>query len=178
MNKTAALTLAAVVGLSASMAQADDHGKAAVANIHNNDGDAIGEVHLRQGPNGVLLSLELDGLPEGMKAIHIHQNGDCSDPGEGFMASGGHLNPDERKHGLMNPEGPDAADLPNFYVHEDGFARAEFFNARVSLDGSMGAQVLDESGAALVIHESSDDHASQPIGGAGARLACGVIEGL
>ena len=47
-----------------------------------------------------------------------------------------------------------------------------------SLDGRGGrAKILDEDGAALVIHENRDDHATQPIGGAGARVFCGVIKG-
>ena len=45
------------------------------------------------------------------EAIHIHSVGTCEDPDKGFVASKGHLNPDDRKHGLMNPEGPDAGDL-------------------------------------------------------------------
>ncbi|HBX92207.1 MAG TPA: superoxide dismutase, partial [Hyphomonas sp.] len=36
--------------------------------------------------------------------------------------------------------------------------------------------LLDEDGSALIIHEAEDDHMTQPIGGAGARVACGVIQ--
>ncbi|HBJ40113.1 MAG TPA: hypothetical protein DDZ20_04910 [Hyphomonas sp.] len=35
---------------------------------------------------------------------------------------------------------------------------------------------MDEDGSALIIHEAEDDHMTQPIGGAGARVACGVIQ--
>lgn len=156
-------------------AVADNHPKAG-ASLVDTDGNTIGQVELVQGSSGTLIRLELEGLPPGPKAIHIHSTGTCEDHCDGFQASGGHINPDGRQHGLLNPDGPDAGDLPSFYVHENGYAWAEFHTTAASLDGSFGARILDEAGAALVIHENPDDHSSQPIGGAGARLACGVIE--
>ncbi|MCH8506734.1 MAG: superoxide dismutase family protein [Ectothiorhodospiraceae bacterium] len=158
---------------------ANDHGgngPEAVATFLNTEGEEIGEARLTQGPNGTLITLELEGLPAGPKAIHIHSKGTCDDHDHGFQDSAGHLNPDGKKHGLMNPEGPDAGDLNNFYVHENGYAWAELFNPRASLDGAYGARILDDDGAALVIHENPDDHMTQPIGGAGARIDCGVFE--
>lgn len=168
------------VALPFGVAQAatDDHVTAtASATIIDRDGHEIGMVLIRQGPNGTLFDLELNGLPPGPKAIHIHSVGTCDDHDHGFQDSAGHLNPEGRTHGLMNPGGPDAGDFPSFYVHADGYAWAQFFNKRASLDGRFGARMLDEDGAALVIHENPDDHVTQPIGGAGARIACGVIEG-
>ncbi|WP_111643057.1 superoxide dismutase family protein [Marinimicrobium alkaliphilum] len=179
MSKLSALVAGTALTLSAG-ALAHNHGDApasAYAEMIDSDGDTVGQIHLRQGPNGVLFSLELRGLEPGMKAIHIHSVGTCDDHEHGFQDSSGHLNPDDKQHGLMNPEGPDAGDLNNFYVHTDGYARAELFNERVSLDGSRAAALLGGDGTALVIHENPDDHYSQPIGGAGARIACGVIVG-
>lgn len=156
--------------------QSESEHPTAQARFVDNDGNNVGHARLVQGPNGTLITLEIDGLAPGKKAIHIHRKGTCDDHDDGFQDSGGHLNPDDRKHGLMNPKGPDAGDLNNFYVHDNGYAWAELFNERASLDGSHGAKMLDETGAALVIHENPDDHMSQPIGGAGDRVACGVIE--
>lgn len=154
-----------------------DEGASATAELINTDGESIGEASLQQGPAGVVIDLSVSGLPAGWKAIHIHGTGTCDDPGEGFQASGGHVNPEGVEHGFLNAKGPDAGDLPNFYVHDGGTARAEMFNERVSLDGGiMGATLLDDDGSALVIHENRDDHRAQPIGGAGSRLACGVIQ--
>ena len=164
--------------LAAACVQAEPERLEAAAELINTDGDLIGTAQLTQGPNGVLVNLDLEGLSAGDRfhAIHIHRVGDCSDPGEGFQASGGHLNPGGAAHGLLNPEGPDAGDFPNIYADGEGNVRAELFTTLASLDGAIGAEMLDEDGAALVIHESPDDHESQPIGGAGARIACGVIE--
>lgn len=149
----------------------------ASAEIIDRDGKAVGTATLTEGPHGVLIHVAAKGLPPGPKAIHIHSVGTCEDPDKGFVASKGHLNPAAKPHGLMNPEGPDAGDLPNLFVHADGTVEAEFFTTLASLGGAgERARILDEDGAALVIHENRDDHLTQPIGGAGPRFFCGVIK--
>ncbi len=170
------ISVAVVAFPLASMAE-DGVSPAASVEFVDNDGEVVGQGSVEQGTAGVLINFSIDGLDKGWKAIHIHSVGTCDDPEEGFQASGGHLNPDDVKHGYLNPEGPDAGDLPNFYVHGDGTAMVEMFNERASLDGSVGGNMLDDDGSALVIHEAPDDHMTQPIGGAGARVACGVVQG-
>jgi superoxide dismutase, Cu-Zn family len=149
----------------------------ASADFVDRDGKSVGKATLTESPHGVLIHLELRGLQPGAKAIHIHSVGTCDDRQEGFVASGGHLNPDGKEHGLFNPAGPDAGDLPNIHVGTQGNFEAEFFTTLASLEGADGrARILDQDGAALVIHTNRDDHITQPIGGAGARIACGVIQ--
>ncbi|ATE59547.1 superoxide dismutase family protein [Thauera sinica] len=165
---------AAILFAAAAHAGAADR---ATARIVDRQGQAIGTATLAEGPAGVLIHVSAKGLPAGPKGIHIHGVGTCEDPDKGFVASKGHLNPSGRKHGLMNPEGPDAGDLPVIFVHADGSVEAELFTALASLSGAGGrAGILDADGAALVIHENRDDHSTQPIGGAGARIACGVVK--
>ncbi len=121
---------------------------------------------------GVLIRLEVSGLPAGQwVAFHVHETGKC-DHGTGHDSAGGHFNPSAREHGFKSAGGPHAGDMPNQYVGADGVLRAEVFNAAVSLDdGEAGI-----AGRALMIHAKADDYASQPSGNAGERLACGVIE--
>ena len=172
-HSLAALALAAALTSTPALAA-----ERANAQIVDRAGATVGTATLTESPHGVLIHVAAKGLPPGPKAIHIHSVGTCEDPDKGFVASKGHLNPDGRKHGLMNPEGPDAGDLPNLFVHADGSVEAELYTPLASLDGRGGrAKILDEDGAALVIHENRDDHATQPIGGAGARVFCGVIKG-
>ena len=168
--KYVAITLAAAFIFSAApIADAADMAK---AEIVNTDGAVIGEVTFEQTPTGVLISVEVTGLPPGGHGIHLHTVGACEPD---FTAAGGHINPNGVPHGLRNPEGPDNGDLPNLYAAADGSARAEFFTVRVSVTGGDMPALLDEDGSAVIIHENPDDHMTQPIGGAGGRIGCGVI---
>ncbi|MDD9985149.1 MAG: superoxide dismutase family protein [Spirochaetaceae bacterium] len=171
MKNVARLLTAAVVAWSAPAALAD----IAIAEILEPAGSEIGAASFEQTPTGVLIYVELAGLPPGPHGIHLHAVGSCSPD---FTAATGHINPDGAAHGLRHPDGPDSGDLPNLYVGGDGVAVAEFFTTRVSVSGRGRGDVpalLDEDGSALIIHEHRDDHLSQPIGGAGGRIACGVI---
>jgi len=134
-------------------------------------GETIGRLELREGPNGVLLevTVEAGGLTPGWHGLHLHQVGDCSDVGT-FKRSGGHVGKIEGGHGLMNAAGPETGDLPNIHAAQDGSAAMEAFSDRFTLD-----DLTDEDGSAMIMHENRDDHVSQPIGGAGARVACAAI---
>ena len=118
MRTKAALPTLSVLALAALAANAAHHGdaKSAGAEFIDREKNAVGTATLTESPHGVLIYLDLKGLPPGPKAIHIHTVGTCEDPEEGFVASKGHLNPDGKEHGLMNQSGPDAGDLPNLYV--------------------------------------------------------------
>ena len=102
----------------------------------------------------------------------LHATGSCA---PNSKAATGHINPGEVEQGLRNPAGPDNGDLPNLYAAADGTARAEFFTTRVPVSGGEMPALLDEDGSAVIIHESPDDHMTQPIGGAGGRIGCGIV---
>ena len=142
------------------------------ADIVDTDGAVIGKATFEQTPTGVLMSVDVAGLPPGAHGIHLHATGSCT---PNFKAATGHINPGKVKHGLRNPEGPDNGDLPNLFAAADGTAKAEFFTTRVSVAGGDMPALLDEDGSAVIIHEMPDDHMTQPIGGAGGRIGCGII---
>ena len=149
------------------------------------EGESKGYIVFKNTPGaGVLMRVDLEGLSQGWHGIHMHQIGDCSDGAEGFKASGGHIDPDNREHGLLNPAGYERADLPNIYAGADGRATAELFNDTVALYPSEEAAavagpytLMDTDGFAIIIHANPDDHVTQPIGGAGARVACAAVSG-
>ena len=148
------------------------------------DGRAIGQATFMEGPQGVLIRLEFSerSLPPGWHGAHLHEHGDCSDFANGFAAAGPHIGSGGRAdHGLMQLRGPEPGDLPNLFVSPTGAYGAEFFAPNVTLNHTAvrtRQPLLDSDGAALIIHEAPDDHASQPIGGAGARLACAALTQL
>lgn len=138
-------------------------------------GEDMGSATLTEAPHGVVLRIAAKGLTPGWHGLHFHEKADCSSAD--FKSAGGHMHHDAPVvHGLLNAAGNETGDLPNLYAAADGTAMAEFFTPSVSLSMADRGPLLDADGSALVIHAAPDDHTSQPIGGAGARVACAVIK--
>jgi Cu-Zn family superoxide dismutase len=149
--------------------------------LADNAGATVGEVHFRSAPTGVLMRIRVSGLAPGWHGIHFHQVGTCADAGEGFKASGPHVDPDGHEHGLLQADGAERGDLPNIYAARDGVATAEIFRWGVALQPSEAAvaggahPLLDDDGFAVIVHANADDQTTQPIGGAGDRIACAAL---
>ena len=133
-------------------------------------GNAVGTVTLTQAAADVVISADLNNLPAGAHGFHIHEKGSCAPD---FKAAGGHFNPAGKEHGVNNPNGRHAGDLPNIHVNADGTARADFYTDAVSLKSDDPASLVASSGTAFIVHEKADSYAADP--GAGGRIACGVI---
>lgn len=156
--------------------------------IVGGEGRAIGQATFTEAPSGVLIRLEFSerALPPGWHGLHLHGRGDCSDFAAGFQASGGHVGAHDRvQHGLLNPAGPEAGDFPNIFAPQSGQFGAELYSHRLTLSPSPVGEreqrrepLLDADGTALVIHAAPDDQRTQPIGGAGARIACAALTPL
>lgn len=152
--------------------------------IVGRSGAAIGQATFTEAPFGVLIRLEFSerALSPGWHGLHLHQRGDCSDFADGFRASGGHVGMGRRiAHGLRNAAGPEAGDLPNIFAAPSGPFGAEIYTSAVTLAPVVvagRAPLLDADGAALLIHAQADDHETQPIGGAGERVACAALTQL
>jgi superoxide dismutase, Cu-Zn family len=142
------------------------------AELKDAKGQTVGKAELTQAANGVLVRLTLSKGPSGARAFHIHETGKCDAPS--FESAGAHANPAKAQHGFHNPNGPHGGDLPNLHIPRGGTLEVEFLAANVSL--APGANtLLDADGAALVIHQATDDYRTDPAGEAGDRVACGVV---
>jgi Cu-Zn family superoxide dismutase len=146
--------------------------KPVIVRLAGAKGDTVGTATLSPDPRGVKIALAVKGLSAGSHAIHVHQTATCEGPA--FTSAGGHFNPEKKQHGLENPQGSHAGDMPNFTVESDGHSNATVVAAGVTLDDGPHS-VFTGGGTALVIHEKADDLKSDPAGNAGARVACGVI---
>ena len=164
------LIVAVAVALAAAPAAAQT---VAVADMLNSAGEMIGDVTLQEtASGGVLVRVDIESLPPGSHAFHIHETGRCVAPD--FTSAGGHYAGD-KAHGFMHEDGPHPGDFPNVEVGDDGSLRLTFYNDRIGVSDGENP-VLDSDGSAVVIHAGPDDYRSQPAGAAGPRIACGVIE--
>jgi Cu-Zn family superoxide dismutase len=156
-----------VTGLTACSTVTEPEGGAPMALV-NATGQSIGSVRAWQTTGGVSFHIEASGLPHGVHGVHVHAVGRCEGPD--FASAGSHWNPAGKKHGLNNPAGPHAGDMPNVEVAANGV-----LSATVVLPGASMASLLDADGAALVVHAGADDYMTDPSGNSGARIACAVI---
>jgi Cu-Zn family superoxide dismutase len=140
------------------------------ATMRNAAGRELGTLTLAEAPQGITVSGRLAGLPPGEHAIHVHGTGRCEPP---FDSAGDHWNPTNRQHGTQNPQGPHFGDLPNVNVAGDSTVTVNVTTPGGNLRGSNA--LLDADSAAVVIHAQPDDYRTNPSGGAGDRIACGVV---
>ena len=162
-----ALLLAGCAGM--GMQSSDN---AAIAELKNTAGQPVGTARFAQAGNVVRIVVEVNGLPPGPHAAHVHAVGKCDPPD--FASAGGHFNPLNKQHGALNPQGSHAGDLPNLTVAPDGTGRMETTTEQLTL-GSGPTSVWDADGNAVVIHANADDFKTDPTGNSGARIACGVL---
>ncbi len=164
-----------VVGLAVGGVTVWAVGERAAAPLRDAEGKVLGVALFEQEAQGVRITVTVKGLSPGEYGIHIHAVGKCEPPD--FLSAGPHFNPTQKQHGLNNPEGPHAGDLPNLLVNDDGSAIYEQVTDRVTLiPGELS--LFDEDGSALIIHAAPDDQITDPAGNSGARVLCGVITSM
>ncbi|MFB6286198.1 MAG: superoxide dismutase family protein [Candidatus Bipolaricaulia bacterium] len=148
-------------------------GERAVAELYNSDNELVGLAFFEQvSESTVRITGPVEGLSSGPHGVHIHETGTCEPPD--FTSAGGHFNPTGAEHGLDNPNGPHAGDLPNLNAPGDGRTWLEYETDRISLTEGP-ASLFDEDGSAIVIHAGKDDQQTNPSGASGDRVACGEI---
>jgi len=135
------------------------------------DSKITGLVTLTEEKGGLTVVAKVSNVPPGSHGFHIHAVGNCGDMGK---AAGGHFNPDKSPHGLYPMDGPMkamAGDMGNLVVGVDGTGAFSVFMPGLTLkDGKYAV-----NGLSIILHEKVDDF-SQPLGNAGGRIACGIIE--
>lgn len=126
----------------------------------------VGEVVFTESPYGLLITPNLKGLPPGLHGFHLHQHPNCGGDG---MDAGGHYDPN-KTNSHQGPFGNGhLGDLPVLYVTEDGTANIPVLAPRLKLK--------DLTGLSVMIHANGDNYTdTPPLGGGGARIACGVIK--
>lgn len=138
-------------------------------------GPVVGQVFIVETKYGLVFIPELKGLPPGLHGFHLHQNPSCAaQEKDGAMvpalAAGGHYDPaNSKRHDTPWGDGH-LGDLPALYVDAAGNASQPVLAPRL--------KAADLAGRSLMVHAGGDNHADHPapLGGGGARIACGVIK--
>ncbi|KTD57299.1 superoxide dismutase family protein [Legionella shakespearei] len=162
MNKLSSVFISSLLALNAVHA---DQVSATISTTGDKPA-AIGEVVFTDTPYGLLITPNLTGLPAGLHGFHLHQHPNCGDHG---MDAGAHYDPAKTN----THKGPYAdghlGDLPVLYVSDDGKANTPVLAPRLKLN--------DLTGLAVMIHAGGDNYSDNPpLGGGGAREACGAIK--
>ena len=168
--------LLALTGLASTLALAAELSVPMNAVNASGTTQAVGSVKIVETAYGLVFVPSLSGLAPGLHGFHVHENPSCA-PGTQngnavpALAAGGHLDPQAtKKHGEPWGDGP-LGDLPALYVAPDGSASNPVLAPRLKMS--------DVQNRSLMVHAGGDNHADHPapLGGGGARVACGVIGG-
>jgi len=172
MMKLGTLVLATMA--TAAVASADT-----VVTMHLVDekgvGAEAGTITISESKYGLVFTPALRGLAPGLHGFHVHENPSCAAKEKDgkqvpALAAGGHLDPAKTgKHAEPWGDGH-LGDLPPLYVAADGTATQPVLGPRL--------KVADVSGRSIMVHAGGDNHADHPapLGGGGARVACGVVQ--
>ena len=174
MKAFVAMLTAAIVVSSAAYAASETVTMSAID--ANGVGKEIGKVRLSDTKAGLQVKLQLAGLPPGEHGFHVHVNPNCGpgngpngQPAAGF-AAGGHFDPaNSGKH--LGPQGDGhKGDLPVLTVDSKGKATKTVVAPHL--------KVADVKGRSIIVHAGGDNYSDQPapLGGGGARIACGVAK--
>jgi superoxide dismutase, Cu-Zn family len=166
------LVALALIGGCATAPRTSEPSRMAWAELKNASGESVGSAVLRQEDGRVRIVVQAGGLTPGRHGIHVHAVGQCEPPA--FQSAGGHFNPLGKKHGLENPEGAHAGDLPDLEADANGRTEYVAVTDRLTL-GTGPASIFDADGSAVVIHEKADDQRTDPSGNSGDRVLCGPL---
>jgi Cu-Zn family superoxide dismutase len=144
--------------------------ESAISVLYPTEGNEVnGQVTFTKMPDGrIKVNAEVYNLTPGKHGFHVHEKGDCSS--NDGKSAGGHFFTDHNHHGSLEENKTHVGDLGNLEADENGVAKTSFITDKLSLSGKDNI-----IGRGIIVHADEDDTKTQPTGGAGARVACGVI---
>lgn len=137
-------------------------------------GHSIGVITAKDTDQGLELFPDLSDLPPGEHGFHLHSKPSCdaliNSDGVAVagLAAGGHWDPDDTGEHLGPFGNGHRGDLSRLIVAPDGTTPTSVVAPRL--------QTSDLNQKALIIHAGGDTYSdTPPLGGGGARIACGII---
>lgn len=135
----------------------------------------LGTVSFADDKDGIAITVNLQGLPPGAHGFHVHEKPDCSAMMQDgnmvhALAAGGHYDPEKTGRHLGPEGGGHKGDLPVLTVKDDGKVNQTMH--------VKGIKTSDFKGRSVMIHAGGDNYSDipLPLGGGGARIACGIID--
>ena len=141
-----------------------------------------GTLEFEETGDGIRIFGTVTGLTPGDHGMHFHVNGTCADAdlpedpdtlADPAGAAGPHFDP----LATMNHAGPDttfserhAGDTGNITADSSGTATIDAEYDGLSIAGTYGIV-----GRTLIVHANPDDLTTDPGGGSGTRMGCGVV---
>jgi Cu-Zn family superoxide dismutase len=159
------------------------------ARLVDPSGREVGTATFSDAEGGLLVSVEVEGLPPGFHGFHVHSIGACEPDSANpanpsmrgdFLSAGGHIGAGATDHG------DHSGDLPALYVNRSGTGALTTVT-----DALTRADLIDGDGSAVMVHAGRDNYANIPeryapggpdavtrnTGDAGGRIACGGVQG-
>ena len=147
--------------------QANQEASASISGLNGNP--VSGTADFVQDGDEVELELNLQGLPPGNHAVHIH-TGTCGDT----TTIGDHWNPTGAPHGQRGvDEAFHRGDIGNIEIGSDSTGTLTLSAEDWTIGGSDSTNVI---GNLVIVHAGADDYTSQPSGNAGDMIGCGTIQ--
>lgn len=138
-------------------------------------GKSIGTITFEDSKDGLKIIPQLTELSPGHHGFHIHENPSCEPKDkDGVMtaaqAAGPHFDPTHAGKHSGPHGGGHAGDLPVLNVGEDGKTTGDL----APVKGLTVAAIMNRS---VMVHAGGDNYSDTPapLGGGGARVACGVV---
>jgi len=130
-----------------------------------------GTVEFKQHDGKVKMHLEIasEKMANKSVAVHIHDMADCGDMG---MGAHGHWNPTSKEHGKWGSASFHLGDIGNLLLDAKGNGVMDIETDLWTVGGDVKTNVINHS---IIVHSGKDDYTTQPTGGAGSRIGCGVI---
>lgn len=127
--------------------------------------ETMGTINCSNHTFGLLCKIKIKHIKPGAHGIHIHAINSCKNKG---MAALGHLQTANQQH--MGPYEPKShlGDLPEIFADKNGNITSVILAPRLNVKA-----ITNKS---IIIHEFGDNYSDspQPLGGGGARIACGT----
>lgn len=168
-NKGFTIIVTTIAALAFVGCKTSSGGRSATAQLAPTQGNQVhGTVKFTETAAGVRVVAHVQGLTPGQHGFHVHEKGDCSAPDA--TSAGSHFNPGGASHGMPDAAQRHIGDLGNITADASGKAHYDRVDKHLRFDGPNS--IL---GRSVIVHAKPDD-GGQPVGNAGARVACGVIK--